>query len=224
MHRTVMGVVTRRAIGELRHLQRAQPDRAGVLQALQCGRCHGRDEIAPDLRAARDDLAGLVIHVLVRQRHPMQRAAVPALRERRVRGVGSRQRGLRLDRHERVEARLPAPNSIETGLRCLARRSRLRAIACATEVNDSEAGSVLIGRPWSRRRRPARSRKSQARDRTAAVGDGRKAFERRAERIGDPRGDFGTDGHAGDLRHRLDLPGCRPCHARLAPSRAGLRR
>ena len=38
MHRAVMIVVAGRAVGELRHLQRAEPDRAGVLQALQRGR------------------------------------------------------------------------------------------------------------------------------------------------------------------------------------------
>ena len=89
-----MRIVTGRAVGELRHLQRAQPDRAGILQALQCRRRRGRDEIAPDLRAAGNDLAGLVIHVLVRQRHAMQRAAAFALRKRRVGGIGGRQRRL----------------------------------------------------------------------------------------------------------------------------------
>src|SRR5436190_1857494 len=69
MHRSVMGVVAGRSIGEFGHLQRSQPDRAGILQPLQGGRSGGGDEIAPDFRAAGDHLAGVVIHVLVRQRH-----------------------------------------------------------------------------------------------------------------------------------------------------------
>ena len=52
------------------------------------------DEIAADLRAAGHDLARVVIHVLVRQRHAVQRAAIVAFRQRRVGGIGRRQRGV----------------------------------------------------------------------------------------------------------------------------------
>ena len=73
-HRAVMRVMPGRAIGEFHHLQRAEPDRAGILQALQRGRGRGRDEIPADLRAAGHDLALVVIHVLVRQWHAVQHA------------------------------------------------------------------------------------------------------------------------------------------------------
>ncbi len=80
MHRSVMRIVAGRSIGEFRHLQRAQPNRAGILQALQCGRGHGGNEIAADTRAAGNHLARVVIHILVRQRYAVQRAADIALR------------------------------------------------------------------------------------------------------------------------------------------------
>ncbi len=121
MHRTIMRVVAGRPIGELDHLQRAQTYRAGILQALQRRRGRGRDEVAPDLRAAGDDLAGVVIHVLVRQRHAVQCATGAAFGERRVGGIGRGQRLVRLDRQERVETRLPLRDPVETGFCHLAR-------------------------------------------------------------------------------------------------------
>jgi hypothetical protein len=117
-----MGVVAGRSIGEFRHLQRAQTNRPGILQALQGCRGRRRNEIASDFRAAGDQLAGVVIHVLVRQRHAVQRAATVTFRQRRVGSIGGRQRLLRFDRHEGVETGLPLRDPIETGLRRLPRR------------------------------------------------------------------------------------------------------
>src|SRR3984957_3880253 len=126
MDRAIMEVMTGRAIGELYHLKRAEPDRARILQALQRGRGRGRDEIAPDQRAAGHHLAGVIIHVLVRQRHAMQRAAVVALCQRRVGFIGRFQRGFRLERHERIETGLPLGDAMQAGTRHLMRRQLLR--------------------------------------------------------------------------------------------------
>src|SRR5215469_5496520 len=117
MHRAVMIVVAGRAIGELRHLQRAEPDGAGIFQPLQRRRGRARDEVAADQRAAGHDMAGVVIHVLVRQRHAMQRAAVLALGERCVGLAGCLQRLFGFDRHEGIELRLPLRDAMQAGAR-----------------------------------------------------------------------------------------------------------
>src|SRR3954447_16599072 len=127
MNRTVMRIMAGRPVGELHHLQRAEADRAGILQPLQRGGGGGRDPVAANFGAAGDDLAGVVIHVLVRQRHAMQRAATVSFRQRRIGGIRRSQRFLLLDRHERIEARLPLRDAGKAGLRHLARR---HALAC----------------------------------------------------------------------------------------------
>ena len=53
MHRAEMRVVAGRAVGKLGHLQRAEADRAGVLQALHGRRCRRGDEIAADFASRR---------------------------------------------------------------------------------------------------------------------------------------------------------------------------
>src|SRR5271168_5061249 len=131
MHRAEVSIVAGRAVGELGHLQRAESNRAGILEALQRGRRRRGDEIAADARAAGDDFAGLVIHVLVCQRHAVQRAATSALGERRVSSVGRLECLIRFDRHEGIQMRLPFRDPVETGLRHLARGNALvRDRAC----------------------------------------------------------------------------------------------
>jgi hypothetical protein len=125
MHRTVMRVVAGRPVSELDHLQRAEANRAGILQPLQGGGGGGRNPVAANFGAAGDDLAGVVIHVLVRQRHAVKHAAIVSFRQRRVGGIGRGQRLLRFDRHECIEARLPVRDAVEAGLRHLARRHAL---------------------------------------------------------------------------------------------------
>src|ERR1700722_8071240 len=55
----------------------------------------------------------------------MQRTPVVTLCEIGVDGIGGRQGGFGLDRHERIEAGLPLRDPVETGLRRLARRDLL---------------------------------------------------------------------------------------------------
>ena len=214
MHRTVMGVVAGRSVGELHHLQRAQPDRAGILQALQRRRGRGRDEIAANLRAAGDHLAGLVIHVLVRQRHAVQRAGEISLCQRRVGGIGRRQRLVGVDGHERVETGLPLRDAVEAGLRHLARRD---ALFCDRLRDLGQRQQCGLGAHFAtfcacttQKRRGLQIERQRARDR-------RKALERRTDGIGDTRGDIGAHGHARDVSHCLDLFCCRSCHAVSAP-------
>ena len=66
-------------------------------------------------------MAGVVIHVLVRERHAMQRTADLALGKLGVGGLGRLQRGLRLDRHEGVEMRLPLRDAMQQRARHLVR-------------------------------------------------------------------------------------------------------
>ena len=91
-----MGVVAGRAIGEFGQMQRAEANLAGVLQPLQGSGGDGRHEIAADQRAAGRDVACVVIHVLVRERHAVQRTADLALGELGVGGIGRLQRGFGL--------------------------------------------------------------------------------------------------------------------------------
>ncbi|MGY4604668.1 hypothetical protein ACVW16_003080 [Bradyrhizobium sp. USDA 4474] len=108
-----MGVVPGRPIGELGQMQRAEPDLAGILEPLQGGRRHGRHEIAADPRAAGRDLARIVIHVLVGERHAVQRTTQLALGKLGIGGIGRLQRGFGLDRHEGVEMRLPLRDAMQ---------------------------------------------------------------------------------------------------------------
>ncbi len=214
MHRSVMAVVAGRSIGEFRHLQRAQPNRAGILQTLQCGRGCGRNEIAADFRAAGDHLAGVVIHVLVRQRHAMQRAADLAFRKRRIGDVGCRQRGVGFDRHEGIEAGLPLLDAVEAGLRHLARRESLLRDRLRDRGQRQQCrfrAHFEVFSVWT----TAKVAGSRSNGSVPAIA--RKTFERRANRIGDARGDLGAHGHARDVGHRLDLLGCRSRHAASAP-------
>ena len=102
--------------------------------------------------------------------------------ERRVGGVGRRQRLLRLDRHEGIEARLPLRDPIETGLRRLARRQPLPARSPARPTSATSRPARCSSGGLSRRRRPARRRNvAGSRSNGSVPAIGRKAFERRAD-------------------------------------------
>ena len=77
---TKMDVVPGRTGGELRHVEDADLDRARRVEPLQHGGGGRRDLILQDLASAGGDLAGAIEHVLVGERHAVQRtAALPAL-------------------------------------------------------------------------------------------------------------------------------------------------
>ena len=86
-------------------LQRAETERAGGLEPLHGGRGRGRDPALADLRAAVGELALGVVHVLVRERHAVQRALRLAGGQRAVGGLRGFQRLLGLDAREGVERR-----------------------------------------------------------------------------------------------------------------------
>src|ERR1043166_657573 len=90
--------------------------RAGGFEPGNRGRRRGRDPTFPDLRAAFGELALGVIHVLVRERHAVQRSLRLAARERAVRGLGGFQRILGLDAREGVQLRLPLVDAFEQRL------------------------------------------------------------------------------------------------------------
>ena len=71
--RAVVLVVPRRAEGEFRQMECGHVYCAGPVEPVENG-CRGvGDEIPPDFRAARHDLAGPVEQVLLRQRYAVQR-------------------------------------------------------------------------------------------------------------------------------------------------------
>src|SRR5262249_20772979 len=73
----VMFVVARRAHGELGYGEMADRDRPRGVEALEQGRGVVRYKISADFRAAGANLASAIEHVLVRERHAMQRAERP---------------------------------------------------------------------------------------------------------------------------------------------------
>ena len=180
-----MRVVPGRAIGEFHHLQRTEPNRAGVLQALQRRRGRGRDEILADFRAAGDDLAVVVIHVLVRQRHAVQHALDVAFRQRRVGGVGRFQASSASIAMKALSFGCQLRDPVEAGLRRLARGdasspqspSRPRS-ATSRRARCSSSTPSPLHQPESRRLQVERQR----------AGDRREALEGRTDRIGDARG------------------------------------
>ena len=120
-------VVSGRIGGELRHVETTQPDRAGGGEPLDDGRCYPGPVIAQDVRAAGGDFAGAVIHVLVRKRHPVQRAQPGAALQRLVRLPGRFQRFLGFDRNEAVELWLHARGMVKAGAGNFDRRHFLPA-------------------------------------------------------------------------------------------------
>ena len=97
-------------------LTRAEPERAGGFEPLHRGRGRGRDPALADLRAAFGELALRVVHVLVGERHAVQRTFRLAGGERAVGGLRGLQRILGLDARERIERRLPFVDAREQRL------------------------------------------------------------------------------------------------------------
>ena len=115
-----IGVVSGRAISELRHVQRADAKRSGGGEPRQYGCGRRRDPPLAQLRAAFRHLAFDVIHVLVGERHAIQRAFRVAAGKRAVRFLGSSESFVLLDAHECVDDGLPAPDPLEHPSRQLA--------------------------------------------------------------------------------------------------------
>ena len=112
----VMPVVARRPKRELGHVQRAEVERTGSIQAGERGRCRRCHPVASDLRAAGRDPPLAVIHVLVRQRHAVERPLPAAALGLGIGQVGGRlsMRGVELD--EGVKLVIPAVDALEAGL------------------------------------------------------------------------------------------------------------
>src|ERR1043166_8467060 len=115
-------VVPGRSGGKLRHVQRAEVDGAGRIEPRERGRGGARAPVAADFRAAGRDAAGAVEHVLVRERHAVQRAAdAPAGKLGAERG-GLLERACGVDGDETIEPRLPALDARERRFGGLDRR------------------------------------------------------------------------------------------------------
>src|SRR5262249_40270003 len=96
------------------------------------------------LRAAFRHLAFDVIHVLVRERHAMQRAFRLAAGKRAVRALGCSQRFVRIDAHERVDDGLPSPDPLKHPSRQLGGGERAAARR-AGDLGRRRLGGIFHG-------------------------------------------------------------------------------
>ena len=101
-----MLVVAGRPGGELRHVESAERDRAGLPEAGEGGAVVVRHEVPENPGAAGGDLPGAVEHVLVRDRHPVQWPGRFSAGQGGVRRRGGFERPLGLERDEAVQHRL----------------------------------------------------------------------------------------------------------------------
>jgi len=104
------------------------------------------------------------IHVLVRERHPIQRAFCLAACERAVRSLGSSQGFVLLDAYECVDGRLPASDPFKHPSRQLGRGERAAAEG-ACDLGKRQLGRILH-RPISRRCTAAKLAGSVSSDRS----------------------------------------------------------
>ncbi len=95
-------VVPRRPERELGEMQRGDLQRAGFLQAREHRRIVLGCVLGMDLRTPGGDLALAIEHVLVRERHAVERQLVLALFDFRVDGLGGLQRNVAFEAHEAV--------------------------------------------------------------------------------------------------------------------------
>jgi len=109
-------VMAGRADGELGHVQPAQVDRTGSGQPLHHGAGLFRPEILADLRTAGREAACGVVHVLVRQRHAVQRPQRLAPRAARIRRVRLGERFFGVDVDEAVQHRLDLLDPLQSRL------------------------------------------------------------------------------------------------------------
>src|SRR6516165_3610566 len=113
---------------------------APIRNERQYGRGRRRDPPLAHLRAAFRQLAFDVIHVLVRERHAIQRAFRLAARKRTVRSLGSSQSFVLLDAHECVDDRLPSPDPFKHPSR------QLGGGECAAAEGARDLGKRQLGR------------------------------------------------------------------------------
>jgi hypothetical protein len=145
-------VVAARPVGEFVHVEHAELDRAGGVEALER---RGRDPLGLvplDARAARGRDARAVEHVLVRHRYAGERAersaghAIAIYGERRVPGA------LRIEAEERVDRRLHFARSRDDGFEQLGRREALRGQA-GGRLREREPNHLRAHRASSSRTR-----------------------------------------------------------------------
>ena len=106
-----MGVVAGDAQRELDHVEPADIDRTGGVEPGEDGRGDAGRWPAHQRGPALGELAGAVEHVLVRQRHAVQRPERLAARRGPVGRVGRRQRALRIEPRHGVQRPGPGPSS-----------------------------------------------------------------------------------------------------------------
>src|SRR5215472_12704111 len=110
-----MRIVASRVLCELRHIERPDGDRPGVLEPLD-RRCRiGRPECAANLGATPARLARPVVHVLVRERHAVQGAEQRAGLALPVEALGGLQCLLRLEGNTRVDRPVAGLEGVKRG-------------------------------------------------------------------------------------------------------------
>ena len=112
----VVPVVPGWANGELGHVEAADIDTAGVQQALQRRAIRVGDVFATDLRAAGGRLALAIEHVLVGERHAVQRPESLAFGQRGIRALRGLQRLIGLDPDVAIDDRLHPRDALDARL------------------------------------------------------------------------------------------------------------
>ena len=173
-------VVPGRAVGELHHVERAEPERAGGLEPLHRGRGRRRDPAFADLRAAFGELALGVVHVLVGERHAVQRPLRLAGGKRAIRRLGGFQRVLGLDPRERVERRLPFVDARDQRLGDFDRRDLAPPDRGREVLQVHAAAMSLTGRHPCAARRGSSTARSPVASRCSRPHSARPSASRRA--------------------------------------------
>ena len=148
-----MLVVAGGAGGEFRHVEPAEINRAGLMKAGESGAVVVRYEVLADARAAGGDVARTVEHVLVGERHAVQRTRRLAPCERGIGCRGTFQRRLRLQGNEAVEDRLEPLSAGDSGGHHLdggelPRSNRVGELDQAHQVDIVAHVSAPRSHPW----------------------------------------------------------------------------
>src|SRR5580658_7872649 len=111
-----MVVVPGRPHGEFRHVEPSKFDAAGGIELAENGRGVIGNKVGADFRAAAADFASAIKHVLMRQRHTMQRTKRTACLNSLIGRASLFPSAGSSHADEAVERRLQSFNAVEAGL------------------------------------------------------------------------------------------------------------
>ena len=131
-------VVAGAAGRELGHVEGAEIERTGAVQALRRGCGDGSNPVTQDCRSAGGHSSGAIEQVLVRERHPVQGSEVATAGDGLVGLRRGRERLVGVDADEGVGGRMQALDSLEARARAL----DARHLSGADGVGDLDQSAV----------------------------------------------------------------------------------